>query len=31
MGLRKSSNAELKTRWEAETKAILEKLGLKAA
>lgn len=30
MGLRKTPNAELKTRWEAETKAVLEKLGLKA-
>lgn len=30
MGLRKSSNAELRTRWEGETKAILENLGLKA-
>lgn len=31
MGLRRSSNAELKTRWEAEAGAILDKLGLKAA
>ncbi|WP_127114675.1 Phenylacetic acid catabolic protein [Shimia sediminis] len=30
MGLRKTPNAELKTRWEAETKAVLDKLGLKA-
>ena len=30
MGLRKTANAELKNRWEAETTAILEKLGLKA-
>ncbi|MEQ9695369.1 Phenylacetic acid catabolic protein [Shimia sp. SDUM112013] len=30
MGLRKTANADLKARWEAETKAILEKLGLKA-
>ncbi|WP_425043096.1 Phenylacetic acid catabolic protein [Primorskyibacter sp. S87] len=29
MGLRKSSNAELRTRWEAETGAILQRLGLK--
>ncbi len=28
MGLRKSTNAELKTRWEAETKAVLDGLGL---
>ena len=31
IGLRKSGNAELRARWEAETKAILEKLGLTAA
>ena len=31
MGLRKTPNGELKTRWEAETRAILEKLGLSAA
>jgi 1,2-phenylacetyl-CoA epoxidase catalytic subunit len=30
MGLRKTPNAELKTRWEAETRAILETLGLSA-
>ncbi|WP_299355145.1 Phenylacetic acid catabolic protein [uncultured Shimia sp.] len=30
MGLRKTPNAELKTRWEAETKAVLDKLGLQA-
>ena len=30
MGLRKSTNAELKTRWEAETKAVLDGLGLHA-
>ncbi|UWQ91635.1 phenylacetate-CoA oxygenase subunit PaaI [Rhodobacteraceae bacterium M382] len=30
IGLRKSGNAELKNRWEAETKAILENLGLAA-
>lgn len=28
MGLRKSSNAELRTRWEAEAGAVLERLGL---
>lgn len=31
MGLRKSTNAELKTRWEAETKSVLDGLGLKSA
>jgi len=31
MGLRKSTNAELKARWEAETKAILDTCGLTAA
>jgi len=30
MGLRKTPNADLKTRWDAETRAILEKLGLSA-
>ncbi|SFM53310.1 Phenylacetic acid catabolic protein [Shimia aestuarii] len=30
MGLRKSTNAELRTRWEAEAKTVLDKLGLKA-
>ena len=30
MGLRKTPNSELKTRWEAETRAILETLGLSA-
>ncbi len=30
MGLRKSSNAELKTRWQAEAGAVLQGLGLKA-
>lgn len=30
MGLRKSTNAELRTRWEAEAKISLDKLGLKA-
>lgn len=30
MGLRKSTNAELKTRWQGEAGAVLEKLGLKA-
>lgn len=30
MGLRKSTNAELKSRWVAEAGAVLEKLGLKA-
>jgi len=30
MGLRKSTNAELKSRWEMETAAVLENLGLKA-
>ena len=30
MGLRRSANAELKARWEAEAGAVLEKLGLKA-
>lgn len=30
MGLRKSTNAELKTRWEGETKSVLDGLGLKA-
>jgi len=29
MGLRRSTNAELRTRWEAETGAVLERLGLK--
>lgn len=29
MGLRKSSNAELKTRWQAEATTLLESLGLK--
>lgn len=29
MGLRRSGNAELKARWEAEAGAVLEKLGLK--
>ncbi len=30
MGLRRSTNAELKTRWQAETSAVLEKAGLTA-
>jgi len=30
MGLRKSSNAELKTRWQSEAGTVLEKLGLTA-
>ncbi|MCT4608451.1 MAG: phenylacetate-CoA oxygenase subunit PaaI [Pelagimonas sp.] len=30
-GLRKTSNSELKSRWESETKAILQDLGLSAA
>jgi len=30
MGLRKSSNAELKTRWQNEAGAVLAKLGLTA-
>lgn len=30
MGLRRTGNAELRTRWEAETKAVLEANGLKA-
>lgn len=30
MGLRKSSNAELRTRWEAEATALLQQLGLQA-
>lgn len=30
MGLRRSSNAELKTRWQGEAGAILDKMGLKA-
>jgi 1,2-phenylacetyl-CoA epoxidase catalytic subunit len=30
MGLRKAANADLKARWEAETRAILENLGLTA-
>ncbi|SEO05291.1 1,2-phenylacetyl-CoA epoxidase, catalytic subunit [Salinihabitans flavidus] len=30
MGLRRSTNAELRTRWEVEAKTILENLGLRA-
>ncbi len=30
MGLRRSTNAELRIRWEAEASAVLERLGLSA-